>query len=1240
MRKKFVSIFFASILLVMAFVGVGCAEKPDFTIVPEVKKIEDVELGEPFKIPAVKVLNKRGDDVTADAVVIPSVLDPNGEDMSMDEDVVVPKIAGTYNLEYVLYGREDITATLKFKTKDTQAPSITTMQRFENDVFLGDKCYLPVVGANDYLDVAEKKVEVFNADGVTSPEVHGEGTGRYFIADSKEGYVIRVTLKDSAGNTETKNFKVRVTEKWAPKISESGLVDYQLATFDRPEYLNNVKAYGEGPTCNFELKTTGIPAADAESGYGSEDGKVLSITPADKRERSFVRIWLPNPIRRADFGSVAMKVYANEAVASLWIQNGRSDEPEGSWDGSAEPSVGGYEFGKWAVLETSQYRFWEKKYADNDLIEYLDLAVWFAEESTVDPILYIDEIFYDMKTTNFIDSTLEKDVIMDFDDYNLGKDGTGAGVAERGYEDTIKIVYGEGKGNLRYDRYFLSADDPEITENVKGTAKGGVLKLRPKNSETEAFLMFPTEVSYDPSYMISIRLMVKKATAAVNLRGYGADNAYHQISFSADKLNEWYEVKVPMTIFAQDAAANNNVLKGMLFYIAGVAGTDQIVYIDEIRLVEPVKTVVTDFKNPTDFDVVIPELYNNKVAVTHVSGSQADQYSDGAIKLTFDPAKMYNAQAGVYLNFAAPIVKTDLQNLIVRLYLGGNGAFLRVYLMSGKTQGALLNGCNADWATVSKGQITLRAETNEQLLKDIEGDITGLFIEFYPNDQTTDNSVDPPVVTENPVDVFVDGILINEQILGMNINKIEFNNAGEYTAETAQGVTGETLTGSGDGYADGAYKAVFSQDATLKIRFTKPISKENVQLFALYIKTDAQINFLQGYLLFGDGSQQGDNLDPLINWTPTQAGNFVVKADNDARLGKHASQSDYGDICGIALHIAPGASPVNVTIDKVEWSSLCTIIDFNDASAYSAETAEGVTGEVLTGSGDGYVNGAYKATFTKDATLNICFAKPLRKDVLSLLQMRFKTDAQINFLQGYLLFGDGSQQGDNLDPFIEWKPTQAGNFVLKADNDARLGKHASQSGYGDICGIALRIVPGDSPVGVTIDCVEADAVLEEAKAACEFAAAEDASAKEPIVITGSQAANGYVVSYERMGETTVQRVDILLEATKYVDASSVVSFGITLELDGKTNYLNAYLLFEKTDADGNHVIGDPLNAGGWGEIGNKTVKLAGSSAAQLGTHESQSDYGKIVGIRIEMQHQQSLKTNLTFTELFYCQKAL
>ena len=1079
MKKKLFAVIALAFILTAVTVTACGKDKADFTIVPETDRIDAVELGQDFVIPAVKVFNLKDADVTEDAVILVTVTDPDGDELYVDENKVSPVKLGTHTIVYTLYGREDITKTLTFETKDTTAPQIVSLQNFESDVFAGDKCYLPIIAATDFSGVKSKDIKVYYKDSDEQPEVVGEGSGRYFTATSLDGYTLEITVTDEAGNSGVEKYDIRVTEKWTPATDEAaGLVDYQLATFDRDEYIDNVKAYGEGPTCDFELKTTDIPAADSVTGYGSTDGKVLSLTPAETRERCYVRIWLPRPIRRADFGSMLFKVYANEGIEKIWLQNDRNGEPEGGWDGAESEAEGSFVFNRWSVLEVAQYRFWEKKYAEDDLIEYLDIAVWYSVNPEIDPILYIDEIFTDTADIQFVDTELAENVIMDFDEYNKGGDGTGAGVENRKYESTIKVVSGENKGNLRYNRAFLSADDPEVTEGITGSASGGVLKLRPVVSETEGFLMFPTEVQYDPSYMVSIKLMVKKAAAPVNIRGYKDTNAYHRITFSEDKLNVWYEELFPMSVFAQDVTAGDNTLKGFLFYIAGVAGTDQTVYIDEIKLVEPIKHTVTDFKDGSEFEVIPEQTANNKLSAQFVSGSEAGLYNDGALKITYDPARFPNAaQAGATVTFAQPIPNTDLANLKLDIATDGQINFMRMFLMSGGVKGELLTGCNAGWGVVPAGYMTLSATTDAQLLKDSAQEITGLYIEVYPGEtRIVDDTTDPVTTERVPVNVYLDALRKNEQSSVRTVT-IDFDDENEYTARENDKLTVEKLTGDGEGYTNGALKVTYTEDTSVTIDFAEPLTKADLQQLRIYIKTSAQLNFLQGYLLFGDGDAAGDNMDPIIKWAPTQAGEFILKADNDARLGIIGEPESVGTVDALTLRICPGGAPVECIIDKIEYDMPFT------------------GSEVVTE------------------------------------------------------FGEDS-----------------------------------------------------------------------------------AELTEPDTISCEQTAEGYKITYEEMGEAMMQNVDILFnEAT---DPDEIVAFGVTLNYGNRTTYLNAYLLLD--EGNGEYSVCDySINGGGWGVIKDTTVTLTATTDLELGRQHGKN----IVGIRLVTQanNDEEGKTNttITLTNAFY-----
>ncbi|PWM71515.1 MAG: hypothetical protein DBX59_08660 [Bacillota bacterium] len=680
--KKIISMLLSVAIACTAAVAVpfgGCANKPKYRMEYE-KGATTVEAGEYYAVPVPAVYDAADKEVTEDVIVVPTVLDPDGEEAYIDaSDYVKIEKVGKYTVTLEILD-EDIRETYEVTGVDTQAPVITGAQNYKSDVFKGETVTLPKLITEDAtgVDTSKTRFEVFEGDSDVPMEI----TDGRWAANSLDGYTIKCYVEDKAGNNAARELKIRVTEKW---LDAAHLNGRELATFGNDSYLSNVKGFGEKPSCEFEL-TNDVPAANTDDGYGSADGKALKVTLKEgaKRERCWFRVWLPRPFTRSEIGSIVCKVWTNATVDKLWIYNNdlHSGDAESGWDASSDGRRTPLVYDKWCVLEVPQSRFWEDVYGEKQ-IEYLDFAVFYSGGSEEDPVLYLDEIFYDELGTSFVDADPAKQAngaktVADFDEVNDCADGLGNPVGGRKYEDTVKI-----RGNIktvgcvRVIRSFVDATDPALPQNAK-KASGKVLKLQNLKTSTSFFLLFPTQTAYDAKATMSMNIFVGDTPCDILLHGYAEKSPECVIRAEQLQTGKWNTVRFPMSIFSKDVSSESPDLKGM--YI-GMENYSSTLYIDNIcvtaeALVPAENIAIIDFSEPLSTGSIV-NIEGTQTTETIVSGSEVPEgFIGGALKCV-TRAEDQN-KGGFYLYFDEGISRKDIAKLSVKLKLTSAANFMQV----------------------------------------------------------------------------------------------------------------------------------------------------------------------------------------------------------------------------------------------------------------------------------------------------------------------------------------------------------------------------------------------------------------------------------------------------------------------------------------------------------------------------------------------------------------------------------
>lgn len=733
MKKLTTALFSCTCAAIFAFTGVlgGCGNDENSSGKAKYR-IElasgdaTVEVGSYYTIPVAMVFDASETNVTEEVELIVSALDPKGDDAFIDETTNHMNIdmIGEYKVTFEILD-EDIEKSVTVTGVDTQAPVITGTQNFKSDVFKGETVTLPKLITEDAsgIDTSKTKFEVYEGNSTTPMEIRdGE-----WEATSLEGYTIKCYVTDKSGISATRELKIRVTEKW---LDADHLKGRELATFGDEKYLSNVKGFGEKPSCDFSLAVSGLPAANADNGYGSSDGKALKVTLKEgaKRERSWFRVWLPRPFKRTEVASLACKIWSNATIDQLWIYNSDLTPPdaEAGWDASSTIGEGNIEFGRWSVLETPQWRLWEDTYQDKD-IEYLDFAVWYSSGATETPVLYLDEIFYDTFDTQFKDTTVVNDkVAFDFDEVNTAADGRGNPTGERKYEDTVKFRGNILTGCRRMNRWFVDADD--ATEGLPAQsdkASGKVLKMSSILNGTACFLMFPTDIAYNPLGIMSMNIFVNEANFEIVLRGYAETNTGFKIEKNTLKAGEWNTVEFPMSIFSNDVSKASPNLKGMYLSLEDAERTHKPVYIDNIVVTDKEKDPPADV-NLYDFSTApaagsIVNLTKNGTTTTTtcevVSGDKVPAgFTGGALKCVANK-ETGDIGCGFYLYFAEGISREAFTKLTIKIKTDDKTNFMNAAaILSPKDAETVLTGDNAIgnkiWADADPGEYTFTMSGN------------------------------------------------------------------------------------------------------------------------------------------------------------------------------------------------------------------------------------------------------------------------------------------------------------------------------------------------------------------------------------------------------------------------------------------------------------------------------------------------------------------------------------------------
>lgn len=712
-RKILVSAL-GMLLCFSCFMAVACAKDKTSISVPAGERI--AEVGSLYELPAPKITDADGNDVSATADYIVTAYEPSGDYAYINEAEAVKKLevvsVGNYRVVYELLMEDDQSAaTCEFNitAQDTIAPAIKEMLNFSPDYFLNEKITLPTIISEDAsgVDISKTKIKVYSKKD--NKEVEPDETDS-FIATDIEGYRLKITLVDKIGLSSEFVYDINITEKW---VDGTHLKGNELATFAEDRYLNNVKR------CNVRdmqyALTDKVPAANADNNVGSSDGKALKVTLPEgaKKERRWLRIWFPQPVDRNSFGTLKLKLWINDCIDEIWWHNVDVDQANAisSWSSGSSYVTNDMVPGRWSVVEVPEIKFSEELYTDN--IEYIDFAFW-VKNNDVTPEIYIDEIFFDDIETKFVDTETEnQDVIADFNE--IGDSDSKGNPTVIGYENTIKY-----RGNVDRINVTPMGTRRNIFDYVdRGLAELGgngeltgdlALKIIPRMSganqlDSNFFFMFPKALEYNENYFIEMDLYIPNAEYSVLIRSFSEDKPYIQVKTAYEgatevplKVKQWNKIRIQMKEFYADFDKYGN--GGMFIQTHDVFASKNKTelspcYIDNIVISEymlkPVYETLVDFTtditsgaNPL-VTFTAPEGKEDVVEGTWKSPEDCVKYgypaTEGTGVYAIETTEANATQATVEIDFGKSISMDEFKAINLRFYTNKAFSFGLMRLM-------------------------------------------------------------------------------------------------------------------------------------------------------------------------------------------------------------------------------------------------------------------------------------------------------------------------------------------------------------------------------------------------------------------------------------------------------------------------------------------------------------------------------------------------------------------------------